>query len=213
MLARTGTWPGFACRVRRQYSGIVEKRSQEHNHVDHHQRQNGRKRCPTSRKLNSVAYWNALDSGKENPIELELDKLFPEATDKEYKCSPLPNISSEAASRRVDYLLENKTDNPLPILTEMKYYLDNDLISKEEYAAAAESLIGSENARKLVDGDIHEREEALQTGCLVNFLSSSAIPRIPLIEVEFADPTDPASSQNETGSFAYVPHSLSHLCR
>ncbi len=114
-----------------------------------------------TRKLNTVAYSKALETGKENPIEVELDKVFPEATDKSFKCSAFPNISSDKAAERVENLLNSKPGNPLPVLAEIRHYLDNDLISKTDYVAAAEALIGVENARKLVDGDIHEREEAL----------------------------------------------------
>jgi hypothetical protein len=114
-----------------------------------------------TRKLNTAAYSKALESGKENPIEMELDKAFPDKTDKEFKCSELPNISDEAASRRIEALLESAPANPLPVLVEIRYYLDQGLISKSDYVAAAEALIGPENARKLVDGDIKQREEAL----------------------------------------------------
>lgn len=115
-----------------------------------------------TKRINTTAYAKAVADGGDDPIEDELDKLFPQATDKEYKVAEWPNISGEAAAKRVDKLLQQKYQNPLPVLAEIRHYQEAGLITKDEFLSAAEALIGADNARKLVDGQIADREIALK---------------------------------------------------
>ncbi len=115
-----------------------------------------------TKRINTTAYAKAVADGGDDPIEDELDKLFPQATDKKYKVAEWPNISGEAAAKRVDKLLQQKHQNPLPVLAEIRHYQEAGLITKDEFLSAAEALIGADNARKLVDGQIADREIALK---------------------------------------------------
>jgi hypothetical protein len=116
-----------------------------------------------TKKINTTAYAKALSDGDDDPIEEELDKLFPQGADKNYKVAEWPNISADAAAKRVDKLLQQEPQNPLPALAEIRHYQEAGLITKTEFLSAAEALLGAENARKLVDGDITERELALKS--------------------------------------------------
>jgi hypothetical protein len=116
----------------------------------------------STRRLNHLAYAKAIEDGRPNQIEEELDSVFQEGVDKTHKSEALPELTSDVAQRRIENLLKQEHSNPLPVLAEIRQYFALDLISQADFVAAAEALIGGENARKLVDGDVEEREAALK---------------------------------------------------
>ncbi len=116
----------------------------------------------STRRLNHLAYVKALADGRADQIETELDGIFQEATDNTFKASAIPEISAETAAKRVDFLANQDTSNPLPGLAEIRMYLDQNLISEDDFVAAAAELIGPENAALVVDADIQKREQSLR---------------------------------------------------
>lgn len=112
--------------------------------------------------LNNIAYAKAEAGGRDNQIEAQLDKIFQETADKDFKAAAFPEFGPDVAAKRVSSLAGEQTDNPLPPLAEMKYYLENDLISEEDFVAAAGELIGGKNANRLVDSNVDIRGQALK---------------------------------------------------
>ncbi len=115
-----------------------------------------------TRRLNHMAYAKSLDDGRDDQIETELDGVFQEATDINFKATALPEIPADKAGQRVDFMLKQDISNPLPVLAEFKVFLEEDLISEDDFVAAAAELIGPGNAAQLVAADIEQREEALR---------------------------------------------------
>ncbi len=123
----------------------------------------------STRRLNQLAYNKAVSEKRPNPIEEELDSVFQEKADKDYKAKPFPSLSSEVARKRVESLIAEKYSNPLPVLAEIRNYLTQDLIAESDFVVAAEALIGEEKALLLVDPDVTRREEALKQWLPGNF--------------------------------------------
>jgi hypothetical protein len=114
-----------------------------------------------SRSLSNLAVASARERGREDPVELELDKVFGEMADLRFKGRELPEMDADIVSRRYEFLLGRKYDNPLPVLVEIRQYLENGLVSQNDYLSACEKLLGNEQARGLIDGDMKEKEKAL----------------------------------------------------
>jgi hypothetical protein len=117
----------------------------------------------STRHLTNLAYAKAREEGRDDQIETELDKIFQENTDTKYKASAMPDtLKADIAASRVARLLEQEYTNPLPVLAEIRYYMESGLISESDFLSAAEKLIGPENAKKLGDSDVAVREEAIK---------------------------------------------------
>ncbi|MDG2014701.1 MAG: hypothetical protein P8J33_14435 [Pirellulaceae bacterium] len=116
-----------------------------------------------SKSLSNLAVASAREKGRDDPVEQELDKVFAEMADKEYKSKELPSsLDSDIANKRYQYLLKKEYVNPLPILIEIKFYQDSGLITKNDYMAACEQLLGDVEAQDLIDGDLKQQERALE---------------------------------------------------
>lgn len=116
-----------------------------------------------SKSLSNRAVASAREKDNEDPVELELDKVFTEMADDKFKAKDLPaSLNSDIATKRYDFLLSKKHANPLPILVEIKYYVDDGLISKNQYFAACEQLLGDVEAQDLIDGNLKQKERALE---------------------------------------------------
>lgn len=116
-----------------------------------------------SKSLSNLAVASARDKDREDPVELELDKVFSNMADDKFKAKDLPaSLDSDIAGKRYEFLLSKKHSNPLPVLVEIKYYVDAGLISKNNYFAACEQLLGDVEAQDLIDGNIKQKERALE---------------------------------------------------
>lgn len=116
-----------------------------------------------SKSLSNLAVASARDKDREDPVELELDKIFSNMADVKFKAQDLPaSLNSDIAGKRYEFLLSKKYPNPLPVLVEIKYYVDAGLISKNNYFAACEQLLGDVEAQDLIDGNLKQKERALE---------------------------------------------------
>ncbi|MCP4082284.1 MAG: hypothetical protein GY743_18790 [Planctomycetaceae bacterium] len=116
-----------------------------------------------SKSLSNLAVASAREKGRDDPVELELDKVFAEMADKDYKSKELPSsLDSDIANKRYQYLLKKEYENPLPILIEIKFYQDSGFVTKNDYIAACEQLLGDTEAQDLIDGNLKQQERALE---------------------------------------------------
>ncbi len=115
-----------------------------------------------SKSLSNLAVASARERDREDPVELELDKLFSEMADVQLKAQDLPQLTAEVAAKRYEFLLSQSYDNPLPVLVEIKQYLQQGLIPQNDYLAACEQLLGDTQAQDLIDGNMMKKEKALE---------------------------------------------------
>lgn len=116
-----------------------------------------------SKSLSNLAVATIREKGRDDPVELELDKVFGEMADTKYKSQDLPEMDAVVATKRYQFLLSKKKyDNPLPVLVEIKQYVDAGLVSQNDYIAACEQLLGDTAAQNLIDGDMKKKEKALE---------------------------------------------------
>lgn len=115
-----------------------------------------------SKTLTNTSVAKARESGAEDdPVEVALDQIFKEMSDQDYKAVDMPEIEAQYIKQRVNELVDSKPDNPLPQMVEIKFYHVNGTISRDEFITAIEGMIGPDNAKKLIDGDIDDRESAI----------------------------------------------------
>ncbi len=116
----------------------------------------------TRSSLKNVPVWQAIQQGKQNPIETELDRIFPEVADIEFKLGALPSLQPDQAKARVSKVATSTPVNLLPVLAEVKYFHKVDLINDADLMSAYENLLGdAEAAKTLASGQAEEREQAI----------------------------------------------------
>ena len=116
----------------------------------------------TRSSLKNVPVWQAIQQGKQNPIETELDRIFPEVADIEFKLGALPSLQPDQAKARVSKVATSTPVNLLPVLAEVKYFHKVDLINDADLMSAYENLLGdAEAAKALASGQAEEREQAI----------------------------------------------------
>ena len=116
----------------------------------------------TRSSLKNVPVWQAIQQGKQNPIETELDRIFPEVADIEFKLGALPSLQPDQAKARVGKVATSTPVNLLPVLAEVKYFHKVDLINDADLMSAYENLLGdAEAAKALASGQAQEREQAI----------------------------------------------------
>ncbi len=116
----------------------------------------------TRSSLKNVAVWQAMQQGKQDPIEAELDHVFPEVADLEFKLGALPSLEPDQAKARVSKIANSTPENALPVLAEVKYFHKVDLINDADLMSAYENLLGdAEAAKALASGNAEEREQAI----------------------------------------------------
>jgi hypothetical protein len=98
-----------------------------------------------------------LDDG----VEKEFDRLF-DVVDAELTVSPIPEvIKPEHVIERVKALLAAEPENPLPALTEMRFWQRSNLLSEEHLATAFKHLIGEEAGEQLATGEEEAKKEVV----------------------------------------------------
>ncbi len=115
----------------------------------------------TKTLTNTVVAKAREEGASDDPVEMELDKLFTKTADEDFKASEMPEIEAKFIIQRVNDLVEASPDNPLPALVEMKYYFENGILPKSEFVSAVEGLIGAEQAKDLIDGNTKQKESAI----------------------------------------------------
>lgn len=109
----------------------------------------------------AVASARAKNRG-DDPVQIELDKAFKNMADEAFKAGEMPDYDADTYRKRYEYLVEKDYENPLPVLVEIKHYLNSGYITQNDYVAACEKLLGSVAAQDLIDGDLKKKEHALK---------------------------------------------------
>ena len=98
----------------------------------------------------------------QDPVEKvarEMDELLT----KRLRPEPIPvELRASHAAKRVAGVVKLRRENPLPILSEIKFYRDANLLTASQYVEAIGTVTGSESATELVAGTPAERKEALR---------------------------------------------------
>jgi hypothetical protein len=103
----------------------------------------------------------AKENGKDDPLEVEIDKLF-EFADVNYRMQPMPEQTpEEVLESRIRPLVSSKPENPLAALAEIKFLYSQELVKKEHLPVAFEQILGKEIADKWMAGDTKGRSEIL----------------------------------------------------
>jgi hypothetical protein len=117
-----------------------------------------------------------------DPVELAAER-FGEFLARELQPQPLPaSLQPELAERRVMALAKLQRENPLPLLSEIKFYRQLDLVSVQQQLAAYQMLLGTEAGAELLAGTAAERRQAIEKW-------------IPDIRLQVADASRRASSR------------------
>lgn len=97
----------------------------------------------------TVETWRQKEEKGVDPVEKEVIKAI-EALDAALKPAPLPEaVTAERAKKRIDYLVSQKPEDPLPVIVEARYYSTKGLMTETEYVDAAKLLVGEAGWEKL----------------------------------------------------------------
>ena len=109
------------------------------------------------RALNSYQVEAAKKQGKAgDPVKELIDELM-KYVDENLPLVEMPKISPEAALRRADSLVAEKSKFPLPVLMELRFYERKKLLTTEEVAAHYSTLLGEEQGPQLAKGTEADR--------------------------------------------------------
>lgn len=116
--------------------------------------------------LNSETVAKARQKDKDesdDPVELALDKIFGDYSDKEFRVSDMPEIKPENAATRVEALVAETHTNPLPVATEIISYHKSGLLDEAATLTALGKILGSDDAaRKLLSGTLEEKVSVIE---------------------------------------------------
>lgn len=115
------------------------------------------------RALTNISVWNDRQKSgeRDDPVELELDRVFAEKADLEYKLAPLSYTASQA-EERVSILTASQHSNPLSALAEIRYYHSNGLLDDRKLSQAYSEILGEADGKKLSTGTEKEKIAAIQ---------------------------------------------------
>jgi hypothetical protein len=97
----------------------------------------------------------------DDPVDAEMGRVFA-VVDERLAAKDFPaNAKPEKVVTFVDKLLEQKSDNPLPALAEIRFFRSKDLITSEKMVEAYGKLLGPEVGEKVAGGDAAAALESL----------------------------------------------------
>jgi hypothetical protein len=102
----------------------------------------------------------AAKPDEDDIVEKALDNVFTYA-DEHLKVQEMLSLKPEQALNRAVTLTTSVDDNPLPTLTEIRYYHRKQLLTDEQFQQASQKLLGEDKAAKLVAAEADERKEAV----------------------------------------------------
>lgn len=118
----------------------------------------------TTRPLTNVKVQQARAQNKDDGVDKELKQLF-EFIDKELCVANLPEgLTPEVVkTKRVDLLAKGTYENPLPVLSEIRFYNRSKLLNDVDAVGAFSQLLGSEAAAKtLLEGKEEDRKKVVE---------------------------------------------------
>jgi hypothetical protein len=114
--------------------------------------------------LNNIKVQKDREQNKDDGIEKAVTKLF-EVIDKEFTVRELPaglNPTNVKASRVEKQLLAGPINDPLSVLTEIRFYHRNKLLSDADAAAAIAKVTGETDAKTLLEGKEEDRKKVVE---------------------------------------------------
>jgi hypothetical protein len=86
----------------------------------------------------------------DDAVDREVNRAI-EALDKICKVQPIPAaLTAEVVKRRIESLIAEKPEDPLPALVEARFYVAKGLLPQEDFYHAAETMLGGAEYAKLV---------------------------------------------------------------
>ena len=117
----------------------------------------------TSRPLNNIKIYRSRESAKrDDPVDLAAMKFGDYVDEKMLFVEMPPALRPKHVLGRVQTLTSDEHDNPLPVLTEIRYYHTRSLITDEELADAYAQILGDERAQALITGTPEQKKDALR---------------------------------------------------
>ncbi len=98
---------------------------------------------------------------KDDPVDAEMARIFA-VVDEKLSAKDFPATAKpEKVVTFVDKMLEQKTENPLPALAEIRFFRSKELITPEKMVEAYGKLLGAETGEKVAGGDAAAALESL----------------------------------------------------
>jgi hypothetical protein len=118
-----------------------------------------------TRGMKNIDVQRAMEADpNDETIDLELDKIFAEAADKDYVVTEIPaGLTTKPVLGRLGQVIKAKHANPLSDLAEVKFYRARDLITDDHVKKAFELLAGPTNAAKLLGDSSDDKKAVLET--------------------------------------------------
>ncbi|MDP7020416.1 MAG: hypothetical protein QGG36_31750 [Pirellulaceae bacterium] len=117
-------------------------------------------------KITLNNYKVQLERAKENrrgddPVDAELKDLF-EFVDANFKLAAMPSgLTADNVKSRLGRLIEAKPSNPLPLLSEARFYQAKGLLTSGDFSKTAIAVVGRDKAQAIVQGSASDKRKAL----------------------------------------------------
>jgi hypothetical protein len=107
-----------------------------------------------------VQFAREANRGGKDPVDDSIETLF-QLADKNFAVAEMPQLLPEHATARVTSLVASEYRNPLPVLTEIRYYNRGKLLGDAETSQAYQRLIGQEKGTALAGGSPDQKLAAI----------------------------------------------------
>ena len=99
---------------------------------------------------------------KNDPVDVMVEGIVT-AIDERIKLKPMPaGLNPQNTLNRVTSLVSSQYENPLPVLTEIRYYNSRELLTDELLRKAYEHMLGKDAGKSLAEGSASKKQEAIQ---------------------------------------------------
>jgi hypothetical protein len=112
----------------------------------------------TTTKLNNFKVQNNRKAGREDGISKEIEKLFAVIDAELTMSNPPAAVNREVIARRVASLVSLKTDDMLPVLTEIRFWHRRNLLDDDGLTKAFSDILTPEIGEQLANGSEDERK-------------------------------------------------------
>ena len=124
------------------------------------------KRVHATQELSNVTVQLTRESPrfqrKNDPVDVMVKDVLA-AIDEKIKLKPMPaGLNPQNTLNRVTSLVSSQYENPLPVLTEIRYYNSRELLNDELLRKAYEHMLGKDAGKSLAAGSATKKQEAIQ---------------------------------------------------
>ncbi len=102
-----------------------------------------------------------ISTDKNDPVEVELDKLFRDVVDKGYKSTELPEAVKEHVDRRLEMILESESDDKLRAASEIVGYVHVGFLDPAKAQSTLDRLVPG-SGEMLLSGSSGDRKKFLE---------------------------------------------------